>query len=282
MDDKTYFANYKKACDVIFKSQKNEYSYLKDTNFKYQSMTEAMGLLIGAASPEDFVNLSIDEALTKFNLTCSASKRTDQFQSQDLNVIKSGKKGVYLEVIPNKSATSEEVSRIVVIYKSPIINHHTQSIVGIHGQIRDLLWPNVIKTIFKLRGTKGLLLNHHNKRNSLNDYPLNNIQHMVLFLCIHKYSYSEISIFLNELGNQITSSRVNDYLEQLKLIFHVRTKDQLIEKAIGLNFHVMLPCDLFSPSETIKVNSEVATVICCNCKNGNCSEHNNSEKDKSK
>ncbi len=278
MDDKTYFANYKNACDIIFASQKNEYSYIKDINFKYQSMTDAMASLIQVSSPDALFNLSTDEMVAKFNLTCSSSKRTDQFQSQDQSVIKSGKKGVYLEVIPNKSATFEEaVSRIVVIYKSPIINHHTKSIVGIHGNIRDLLWPNVIKTIFKLRGTKGLLLNHQNKRNSLNDYPLNNIQHMVLFLCIHKYSYSEISIFLNELGNQITSSRVNDYLEQLKLIFHVRTKDQLIEKAIGLNFHVMLPCDLFSPSETIKVNSEVATIICCNCKNGNCTEHNHSE-----
>jgi hypothetical protein len=273
MDDKKYFSNYKKACDVIFASHTTEYSYLKDIDLKYQSMTEGMLSLIGAQSINEVINRTNAEIALKITLPCS---NIDEFHAQDLSVIKNKKRGAYLEILPNtdEAASDESVSRIMVIYKTPIINHFTQSVIGIHGQISDLLWPNVIKTIFKLRGTKGLLLNHSNKHNSLNDYPINNIQHMVLFLCIHNYSYSEIAIFLNAFGNTITSSRVNDYLEQLKLIFHVRTKDQLIEKAIGLNFHVMLPCDLFNNSETIKINTETASVICCNCKIGNCLEHN--------
>ena len=84
---------------------------------------------------------------------------------------------------------------------------------------------------------------------------------MVLFLCLNNYSYSEIALLLNEFGYTITPVRVNDYLEQLKLIFHVRNKSQLIEKAIGLKFHLFLPEGLFNKISSIEISEEKATII---------------------
>ena len=80
---------------------------------------------------------------------------------------------------------------------------------------------------------------------------------MVLFLCLNNYSYSEIALLLNEFGYKITPVRVNDYLEQLKLIFNVRNKQLLIEKAIGLNFHVCLPEGLFNKLCSLEIKDYV-------------------------
>jgi hypothetical protein len=173
-----------------------------------------------------------------------------------------------LEVLPRKDS-----SEIVILYKTPIINPETNEVVGIHGNMNTILWPSIIKTLFKIHGTKGLLLNPKKIDDPLKDYPLTNVQHMVLFLSIHNYSYSEIALFMNEFGNPITPIQVNERLENLKLIFHVRTKIQLIEKAIGLNFHVILPCDLFNNFETIEIGAESAIIVCANCRLGNCNKH---------
>ena len=139
--------------------------------------------------------------------------------------------------------------------------------VGIRGQITNLVLPHVVKTLFKMHGAKGLLLGHKNGTiNPLREYPLSNIQHMVLFLALNNYSYSEIAVLLSEFGHQVTPIRVNDYLEQLKLIFHVRNKTQLIEKAIGLNFHTYLPDGLFNKLSSIEISDEEAEII--NSNNG--------------
>lgn len=84
---------------------------------------------------------------------------------------------------------------------------------------------------------------------------------MVLFLALNNYSYSEIALLLSGFGHQITPIRVNDYLEQLKFIFHVRNKNQLIEKAIGLNFHTFFPIGLFSKLGSIEVSDDEADIV---------------------
>jgi hypothetical protein len=94
---------------------------------------------------------------------------------------------------------------------------------------------------------------------------------------MNNYSYTEIALLMNEFGVAITPIQVNERLENLKLIFHVRTKAQLIEKAIGLDFHVILPIDLFNNVGTIEISNALATIICCNCKLGICSKHANSD-----
>ncbi|MFN8770961.1 MAG: helix-turn-helix transcriptional regulator [Neisseriaceae bacterium] len=270
MDDQQFFLQYKNACETMFVSHTEDCMYLKDNDLKIQSMSTGMLKLIGESSLDNVLNQTISEIIAKKNVLYS--KLMGKLQKQDLQVIKNRKRGIYLEIIPNAGSL-----KIVVINKTPIINPDTDNVLGIHGQIGTLIWPSLIKTLFRMNGTKGLLLNQKCKTDPLIDYPLTNIQHIVLFLCINNYSYSEIALLMSEFGNPITSIRVNDYLEQLKLIFHVRTKAQLIEKAIGLNFHTLLPYNLFNNFSTIEISDDLATIICCNCRIGTCTEHVNNK-----
>lgn len=231
-------------------------------------MTKSMAEFIGTSSPMDIIGQDIQTIIQ----TSSALPNTliDKFQRQDAGIKKNKKRGTYLEIIPYKGEL-----KIVIIHKTPVISHYTDDMVGLHVQISNLLWPSIIKTLFKMHDTKGLLLNPKPNSDPLKDYPLTNIQHMVLFLSLNNYSYSEISLFMGIFGHAITPSQVNERLEQLKLIFHVRIKAQLIEKAIGLNFHVILPCGFFNNIVTLDISHESATIVCCDCRLGICLAHNN-------
>lgn len=266
MNNTQYFIKYKKASEIIFDAHHTEWSYIKDAEFKLQAMTRSMLEFIGAASIMDVVDQDISEISQKSDVL--SNKLVDKFHKQDVGIMKTKKRGVYLEIVPYHGEL-----KIVIIHKTPIINQSTDEIVGIHVQIRNLLWPSIIKTLFKMHGTKGLLLNPRQNGDPLKDYPLTNIQHMVLFLSLNNYSYSEISLFMSIFGQTITPSQVNERLEQLKLIFHVRIKSQLIEKAIGLNFHVILPCGFFNNFVTLEISNESATIVCCDCRLGTCSTH---------
>lgn len=268
MNNSQYFNQYKAACEIIFTSHNSDRIYLKDTEFKYQAMTDAMVKFIGVESIDDILNQSIADI--SINLKKDIPDLIDKFKKQDLQIMKSQKRGVYLEVLPHNDS---DILEIVILYKTPIINPETNEVVGIHGLMNTILWPSIIKTLFKMHGAKGLLLNSKKISDPLKDYPLTNVQHMVLFLSIHNYSYSEIALLMSEFGNPITPVQVNERLENLKLIFHVRTKTQLIEKAMGLNFHVILPCDLFNNFESIEISAESAIIVCANCRLGNCDKH---------
>ncbi|MCE3268865.1 MAG: hypothetical protein K0R49_1117, partial [Burkholderiales bacterium] len=179
---------------------------------------------------------------------------------QDLAMQRHKQPKTYLEVLNCK-----EKIDIFLCYKTPVINPDTGNFVGIRGQLTKLLLPNVVKVLFKIHGVKGLLMGHKGgKDDPLNDYPLNNMQRMVLFMALNNYSYSEIALLLSEFGHQITPVRVNDYLEQLKFIFHVSNKTQLIEKAIGLNLHTYLPVELFNKTTSIEINDAEAQIVCAN------------------
>ncbi|MDD3265949.1 MAG: hypothetical protein PHC75_02065 [Burkholderiales bacterium] len=266
MDNTQYFVNYKTACETFFGAHPSDWVYIKDSEFRLQAMTTSMLEFIGAASPVEVVGQNISTIIEESKVL--SNTLIEKFNRQDLGIMKTKKRGVYLEIVSYKDEL-----KIVIIHKTPVINPSTGDMVGLHVQIGNLLWPSIIKTLFKIHGTKGLLLNPKSTSDPLKDYPLNNIQHMVLFLSLNNYSYSEISLFMGVFGHSITPSQVNERLEQLKLIFHVRTKSQLIEKAIGLNFHVILPCGFFNDVVTLEISNESATIVCCDCQLGSCSVH---------
>ena len=267
MNDQQYFEKYLDSFHTVFSDSTKDLAYIKDIDFKYQMMTKGMLNMFNVSQIDEIKGLTSCEIAKFLNLPDRAI--TNVFHEQDANIKETLTRGTYLEFVPYAT----RATKIMVVYKTPIINPTTNNFVGIRGQITKLLWPNVIKTLFKMHGAKGLLLDHKNTRDVLKEYPLTNMQHMVLFLCLNNYSYSEIALFMSEFGHEITPIRVNDYLEQLKLIFHVRTKTQLVEKAIGLNFHVILPGDLFNKMGSIEISKETADIICCNCKLNNCNEH---------
>ena len=75
----------------------------------------------------------------------------------------------------------------------------------------------------------------------IRDYELTERQHMVLYLYLQRYSYTDISEQLTLLGYKMSRERVNDHLGNLKTIFNVKNKDDLIKKAIALGYDLRIP-----------------------------------------
>ena len=258
MNDHEYFLHYIKAFDVIFPFYGEDIAYIKDANFKYQAVTNKTISMLGCDTIKDVLDKTIDDIIKNCNLNNLDISQI--ITKQDLQIQKDKKPRIYLQVIQLNGENKIWIQR-----KNPIINPATNNFIGIRGQISKLVWTHAIKILLRMHNSTGLLINHKNKTNCkphlLQDYPLNNKQHMILFLCINNYSYSEISVLLDEFGYSIKPVRVNDYLEQLKLIFHVHSKKELAEKAIGLGFHTFLPDGLFNKLSSLEITEEdVATI----------------------
>jgi DNA-binding CsgD family transcriptional regulator len=266
MDNQAYFKKYLESCEIIAASDVDNMVYIKDMEHRYQFMSKLMLDLVGRKDFLEVKNKTFSEIAEGSTLPLTF---VETMKKQDNNIIKTRSQGMYLVTAPYN-----KMLKLLLVIASPIINPHTGDMLGTHGYMNNLIWPSIIKALFNVNGTKGgLLVNKRSNGDPLAIYPINNRQHSVLFLCLNNYSYSEIALLMNELGHDITPVRVNDYLEQLKLIFHVRTKTQLIEKAIGLNFHALIPCELFKDVSSIDIKHEIAEIICCNCKLNMCTEH---------
>ncbi len=100
MNNSQYFAQYKTACEIIFASHSTDWLYLKDSEFKYQAMTSSMLEFIGMAALADVIDKTMLEIHVTQNESCH--KLIAKFQKQDAGILKSQKRGVYLEVIPHE------------------------------------------------------------------------------------------------------------------------------------------------------------------------------------
>ena len=254
MNDKEFLVSYTQSFKTIFSYESPEIVYIKDVDFKYKYMTKEMMKLIGIESEQQF----LDKTSIETGVLTDSAKILEQWSEQNQEIKANLKSKRYLEVAATNNGT-----KIFVVHKFPIINPETKNFVGLRGQINNLIMPNIIKALFKMHGAKGLLIDSKINRNldPLKEYPLTEIQHAVLYLALNNYSYSLIASLLNELGQNTTSVRVNDYLEQLKFIFHVRSKTALIEKAIGLNYHSYLPEILFNKVCSLELDSEEAQIF---------------------
>ena len=250
MDNQEYLDYYKQAFEKIFINE-GDYVYIKDSDFKYVMVSPSLKTMMGIS--EKIVSNTILEVANKSNI---APAIVDEIHIQDIKIKQKLTELTCLEIMKY-----EDEHRIVIVHKTPIINPHTKDFVGIRGQVGNFIWPNLIKTLFKIQGVKGTLLDKHSSANNMIEkYPLNPVQHIVLFLAMHNYSYSDISIIMNSLELKISTARVSDHLEKLKIIFNVRTKSQLIEKAIGFNFHALLPEALFNKASSIEVTQQAVKI----------------------
>lgn len=234
MPDEKYFDDYSKSFWSIFAYSK-DIVYLKDSNLRFQVISREFMQLMGVADHTEVLGKNSQElhdlpGLLQFG---------QQFTEQDLAVKDSRKNLIFLDVINYNGEI-----RTMIVCKTPIYSPHTNNFVGLRGHIGHLISPNIIKTLLTLHKIKGLLVNHNNHKKEFHKYQLNEMQHMVLYLCINNYSYSEIAMLLSAFGFNITPTRVNDYIDQLKIIFRVSTKTQLTEKALGLDLHTYLPAGL--------------------------------------
>lgn len=205
-------------------------SFVKDIESKYLAASNGF---LKLAYP-DVVELK-DTTIKDDDFEVRMLKNTKEFakkiREQDLKVINEAKPFSFLNIQSNTNA--------FIVRKYPIINPFDNKVVGVLGEMQVFFLPNILKIIFKMNGIKIGILN--NKENNKLIYELTEKQHMVLFLSLYKYSYTEIASIMRTLGYQISDGRVNAHFENLKYLFVVRTKEQLIEKAISLGYHAYIP-----------------------------------------
>lgn len=254
MSDKKYLIDYCKSCSLTF-SHSNDMIYVKDASLRICTISDSLIEFIGITDKKLIIGKNIDELSELIDCSKMKDLNTERNRQDKLIINKLNPRN-YLEIIPCVNSMYA-----FIVSKTPIINPVTNNCVGIRCQFSNLFSLHTIKILFRVHNIAGLLMNQKKlPKNNFDEYQLNSMQHMVLYLCIHKFSYSEIAAIMSSIGHKISPNKVNEYIEQLKLIFRSSSKTQLIEKAIGLDFHVFLPKDIVKPC-SIDITS-YKTIIC--------------------
>lgn len=120
---------------------------------------------------------------------------------------------------------------------TPIINPTSDNFLGIYGVAIDFVYPHLLKLLFQINQTKFIQPNNDIKFSQ----QLTTRQQMVLFLYLNRLTNTEISTYMTALGHKISAGRVNEHLANLKTIFGVATKEQLIEEALKYSFDKTIP-----------------------------------------
>lgn len=238
LPDADYFQQYCAGINIVFNSSNDEIAFVKDHDFVFRLASQGfVTALYGEqkVTPADVLGRTSCE----LKINKDSKRLEDIFCEQD-------------ELVRDKLTTLrflfvDSHNRIFIVTKRPIINPATNNFVGIFSCMRNFMYPHILNLIYKMNGVNYGIANS-NPENKLK-YTLTERQHMVLFLCVNKYSNTEISSIMTTLKHKISAGRVNDHLENLRYIFAVKSKEQLIEKALSYNYH------LFIPRKFLKVGS---------------------------
>lgn len=232
--DKEFFNNFIASSQTVF-DYIEDITIIKDHEFKFKYASPNYLSYINEIHGfdkqlEDIKGKSLSEVVNDLQL--------DGNLCQDINneeeSIKFTRKSTrFVQAIRN-------YPKVCIVFKRPIINPVTDNFVGILIHISALAMPNILKTLLKVNRKSNYLVRSNSSYNQL-EYKLTEKQHIVLFLYLHRYSAAEISSILGTLDYKMSNSRINDHLEALKFIFHVKTKDQLIEKALAMNYDLLIP-----------------------------------------
>lgn len=226
LNDEQYLQQYINCVNFIFSEADAGIVFIKDMNFKYRTISKGLNLLGGEAGFTDIIGKS-DYQVTALQEYPGVS---DAIRAQDIKVQRTKKRQFFLHITHAKNA--------FIVRKHSIVNPHTGNFVGIHGHMSNFVLLHPIKAIYEINSI-------HKTINIASEpplsYELTERQHMILFLYLHKYSYTEIAEIMTTLGFKVSASRVNDHLSNLKYIFQIKTKHELIEKALGMNYHLYIP-----------------------------------------
>ena len=243
--DKDFFELYCKSADIVFNNGDSEVAFIKDHDLKYCYISPAYlaSLRADGVITPDYIEGN--NCVLKKNE--QQAKILDDFAKQDKLVQSTLKVHNFIFVSVH--------NEITLVRKRPIINPATGNFVGIMGTARPFLIPNLLDLIYKMNGITFGLANF--EQNGLLAYKLTSRQHLVLFLYINKYSNTEIADIISLVSDKMSGSRVNDHLENLKYIFQVSKKEQLIEKAINLKYHRYIPRQLIKSGSFILEDESV-------------------------
>lgn len=229
--DNEYFEAYCKAVDMVFNYDDDEVIFISDKNLVPQYVSPYSWVKIAPCKTKFEANTATVPEDKKAYLDFTGEEHFHTFIQYDAQIKETLK--------PQSFVFIDLFDHVLLLRKRPIFNPATNNFIGIYTSTRTFALPNVLNLIYKVNG---VTLGMQNKKPPAQIvHTLTERQHMVLFLYLNKYSNTEISSIITTLGNKISTTRVNDHLENLKYIFQATTKDQLIEKAIALGYHLLIP-----------------------------------------
>lgn len=214
--------------------------HIKDHEFKYRYASASYLTFFNKVygfekQEEDLLGQTLKEVIDSFGLAKRNLYEDLAKQEEELKSTRISTKLV--QAVAN-------YPQVIVAHKRPIINPASDNFVGIMTHFSTLAMPNILKTILKVNRKSSYIVSNDSNYERL-EYSLTEKQHIVLFLYLHRYSAAEIASILGTIDYKMSNSRINDHLEALKYIFRVRTKDQLIEKALAMDYDLLIPRALF-------------------------------------
>lgn len=237
-EDQIYLEQYISAFKLLYGT--NAYigiSYIKDKNFNYCAASQQFIQLLDVVGEEGKLIGKDDYQIPALQ---SYVSMVNTIRKQDIQICVERKAQKFLYITPDKYA--------YIAQKYPIINPHTNNVIGVHGQLSKFVSPHPLKYLSTLADSADCvppLTADENEQIAAINKHLTERKHMILYLSIQRYSYSEVAEILTELGYKISKERVNDHINALKYIFSVTSKEELINKAIALNYNCYIPRKLF-------------------------------------
>jgi DNA-binding CsgD family transcriptional regulator len=235
--DDEYLSHYCSGVDIIHGYHLNDVSFVKDNRLRFIYVSKGYLNHLYADKPKVKASDIVGRRSGRIKGDQRNASLDQTFLSQDAEVIKVNKTKCFLCI--------DNHDKPLVISKTPIINPATGNCVGIFCRLRKFMHPHILSLIYKLNGVDFGLVNA--SRVDPLKYKLTSRQHMVLFLCLNKYSYSEICSIMKTLGYDISEGRVNVHLKNLKYIFGVKSKEQLFEVALSYKYNLFIPRQFLKP-----------------------------------
>lgn len=235
--DDVYFKRFCEGVDIVFRSNLEEVTYVKDCDSVFRYINKGYLQLLYPNKPF----IKAEDILGSTRGRIKSDKRIDDIfidlLEEDEKVRNSESTNYFLRV--------DGSDRLFIVSKRAVINPATGNTVGLFCQMRNYFHPHMLNLIYKINGVEFGLANSCEAEPL--KYKLTQRQHMVLFLYLFKYSYTQISSIMTNLGHKISASRVNELLENLKHIFGVTVKDQLIERALSHKYNLLIPRQFLKP-----------------------------------
>lgn len=243
LTDEEFFDLYCKRADVVFNNGENQMVFIK--NKEHRIIYLSFGYMHNLNIP------SIEDTYGE-----NAPVEQEEYYKDQNNTAIVQDNEIQTTLQPKNFLFIDEYQHINHIHKRPIINPATGNYVGLIGYISHFALPNILRLIYRINGI--INENTHETHEALS-HELTERQQMVLFLYLNRYSNAEISDIMTTIDHKLSKSRVNDYLENLKYIFNVKSKVELIEKAIQMKYHLIIPRSFLKPG-SYHINDELVVV----------------------
>lgn len=220
---------------------------IKDRNFNYLAASDRFAQLIGFKNAKQLLNKN------DFSTAPEVARFAEIFRRQDTKILELGKGMLFLSV--NQFATGDAG---YIIEKKPIIFPPSGEVLGIRMIAHTVYIPNLLQLIMRTNNLEIKTID-----SAIADKIIDRLtikQRMVLFLYINRFSNGQISVVMTQIGHPMSVSRVNAHLAALREILGVKSKEQLIDKALQMNINTLVPKELFQPGIYEIKKSEIRLV----------------------